>query len=365
MGYICLMIAMFLLVFGVRISHFWDREGETIEVFEAENAKAIRSRAEFAGDTLHINTASVSQLFYFGFSNYAIRQIMMFREAGGGFKNVTQLRSFCRTADTLLIDAKYADGLLLFDMRRDASAYAKQREQRVWKENYSYEKKQWSKSPSKNYVERAAEKSSKRVSLYYADSAELVADGVLPEVCAALSELKSRYVVRGSTTLDTLLMADAETLEELLAEHLTSKKSQVQQAQEKKKVELNTATRAELVAVRGIGDYTAQMILQRREECGGFVDVLQLLYAEVVPSKNYELIETQVYVDKSKVKRLKVNALDARKLSKHPFVDEHVAKALYRRRVGKKPLTEADFDAVCKELKVSKFTRDYLDFSVE
>ena len=63
------------------------------------------------------------------------------------------------------------------------------------------------------------------------------------------------------------------------------------------KINLNTATAGQLVQLSGIGEVTAQKILNYRQAHGPFINVLQLLEVDGIGDKTFEGIKDFVYVE--------------------------------------------------------------------
>lgn len=61
-------------------------------------------------------------------------------------------------------------------------------------------------------------------------------------------------------------------------------------------IDLNTATKEELMLLEGIGEKTAQSILSYREQHGSFTDISQLLKVEGIGEKKFAAIREQVTV---------------------------------------------------------------------
>lgn len=98
-------------------------------------------------------------------------------------------------------------------------------------------------------------------------------------------------------------------------------------------IAINTADTTELQRIPGIGRYYAQKIVRYRDRLGGFVSKRQL-EEELgdVPPDTYAYME----IDAAKVKRLNINKLTLKQLSRHPYINFYQAKAIcdYRRTHG-------------------------------
>ena len=62
------------------------------------------------------------------------------------------------------------------------------------------------------------------------------------------------------------------------------------------RLELNTATAAQLQELPGVGEVLAQSILSLREKLGGFTEVTQLLEADGLGQGIYDKIKNLVYI---------------------------------------------------------------------
>jgi competence ComEA-like helix-hairpin-helix protein len=118
--------------------------------------------------------------------------------------------------------------------------------------------------------------------------------------------------------------------------------------QEKKiqKLDLNSATADMLVALPGIGQYTAEKIIAYRVRLGGFLQLEQL--SEIRGLKP-EIIENVIkYLEINKeVKRLALNSISYEVLKQHPYLTWNQANSIIKMRNQKGGFKEL------KELKES------------
>ena len=98
------------------------------------------------------------------------------------------------------------------------------------------------------------------------------------------------------------------------------------------KIELNTADSLDLVGVRGIGAYSAHVILKARRAFGGFYQVDQLADLYGIYPDNLELIRTQVWVDSTRVQKIAINTATYEELVSHPYVSSDLAAQIVRFR---------------------------------
>lgn len=63
------------------------------------------------------------------------------------------------------------------------------------------------------------------------------------------------------------------------------------------KININSATKEELMTLKGIGEKRADAIIKIREETGGFISVEQLKDIESIGDKIYEKIKDKITVE--------------------------------------------------------------------
>lgn len=108
----------------------------------------------------------------------------------------------------------------------------------------------------------------------------------------------------------------------------TSKETKIE------RLELNKATEAMLVALPGIGPYTAIKILSYRDQLGGFLALEQLFEIKGLP---IEAIEKALpYLDlKSTIQKLKLNEVSYERLKRHPYLTWNQANSIIKMRTQK------------------------------
>jgi len=102
------------------------------------------------------------------------------------------------------------------------------------------------------------------------------------------------------------------------------------------KVELNSAGKAELMQLPGVGEVFAERILKYRDLLGGFYKKEQLLEVYNFPEETYSNIADNIVADSSRIKKIRVNFAEYSDLLRHPyFENEHVEALLdYREKNG-------------------------------
>ncbi|MCQ2384816.1 MAG: helix-hairpin-helix domain-containing protein [Paludibacteraceae bacterium] len=99
---------------------------------------------------------------------------------------------------------------------------------------------------------------------------------------------------------------------------------------------LNDADSALLCQLKGIGPYRAKAIVIYRNQLGGFVSASQLLEIKKFPEAVVNDIAPHLIVDKSKIRKLRVNTATVERLKSHPYLSYYQAKAITELRREKR-----------------------------
>jgi competence protein ComEA len=102
------------------------------------------------------------------------------------------------------------------------------------------------------------------------------------------------------------------------------------------RVDINTATIEQLIAVKGIGEYTANGILKYKEFLGGFHSKSQLKEVYGISDDNFLIIKSQIQMDSNQITKLNVNELSLPDLKKHPYITWTIANAIIDKRLVNK-----------------------------
>ncbi len=102
------------------------------------------------------------------------------------------------------------------------------------------------------------------------------------------------------------------------------------------KIEINTCKAKDLIVLRGIGQVLSKRIIKFRDKLGGFVSVNQLKEVYGLPPETFESIKGNIYINTSKIKRLKINIEDKSNLKNFPYISYRLAAQIikYRKQHG-------------------------------
>lgn len=278
-----------------------------VDDLPADSLPAAPVGAWRAADSLCVNSASPYAMRRFGFSYFHIAGILYARERGFVFRSVDDLRAL-RHADTALLGR--IGHLLSFDTLRASAPPAS-----------------WRRPPSE-FAEahrEARAPSPRRVPLFLADSAEMSAAGMSPRAWDTLRAWQSAYVLSGSMPVDSLAGLDADGLVRELAGRVVARRGRVAREEpveveeEVRLVDINVATVEELVAVPGIGQTTAERIVEFRTRLGGYVSPRQLTGVWPITDETFAMMEASLTADSSLVVPVNVNSSNDTRMRRHPY----------------------------------------------
>lgn len=84
-------------------------------------------------------------------------------------------------------------------------------------------------------------------------------------------------------------------------------------------IELNEADSSDLVELNGIGPSFANRIIKYRESLGGYYAPSQVLEVYNFPIETYAKIESHIYADSLKIRKIRINFVDFKELIRHPY----------------------------------------------
>ena len=132
-----------------------------------------------------------------------------------------------------------------------------------------------------------------------------------------------------------------------------------------KNIDLNKATVEDLVAIKGIGDYYANAIINEREKLGGFVSIHQIDFIKGLRPEAVKILKqnTSIKVAATIIK-VNVNTASKEDLAKIPYITSYLAREIvvYRSK-QENPLKIEDLEKINNfPLDKLKIIRLYLDF---
>ena len=101
---------------------------------------------------------------------------------------------------------------------------------------------------------------------------------------------------------------------------------------ERPRVEINSADFEALVAVRGIGEKSAEEIIKYRDLLGGYHSTEQLRELNCVTEQNFAIFLSQIYCDSCKIKKIDINFAGPKKLERHPYVSARTLRRIVKQR---------------------------------
>jgi DNA uptake protein ComE-like DNA-binding protein len=104
-------------------------------------------------------------------------------------------------------------------------------------------------------------------------------------------------------------------------------------------LEINSCDSAALVALPGIGPVLSARIIKYRNLIGGFVSAEQLKEVYGLKEESYSLIKSRVAVDSSSVRKIKINSVVYKDLSRHPYLTKKEVSDIIKYRELKGRIT--------------------------
>jgi competence ComEA-like helix-hairpin-helix protein len=183
--------------------------------------------------------------------------------------------------------------------------------------------------------------------------------GLSPKQAASLLRYKDKYGLHSLSQMQKIRVLPSELLNQiadsLLFEPASNMQTRVVDQQEKAlidqrldakgqfgKLDINAATESMLVALPGIGAYTAAKIIAYRERLGGFLALDQLQEIQGVKPDILQKVLPYLVLEQG-IKRMSINEVTYEKLKQHPYLTWNQANSIIKMRNQKgafKEITE-------------------------
>lgn len=100
-------------------------------------------------------------------------------------------------------------------------------------------------------------------------------------------------------------------------------------------IELNSATKEELISLPGVGEYIAGRIIDYRSKLKGFCTPEQLMELKKIDLALYNKLEPVIKVDGSLINKININSATSEELAAHPYISWNVANSIVKIREQK------------------------------
>ncbi len=345
-----LIIASVFFLYSVAKGRLFDRrniyiESDTITVAPDSVISSWRTP-----DTLHINYATLWQLSAAGFSPYDINLILFARSKGYTLKSQSDLIRLFARRDTSKI------GRILTIIQYDYRT----------RQQYRYSPRPNYQRPT--YTHTSRNPLSRRIPLFLADSLELSQAGMTPAALDTLAAFQKNYILSGSMSFDSLINCSPADLASRLTAHIRSARRPLFVAEPERPrpdpVELNHATREQLVLIPGIGEKTADQIIEMRQRLGGFVSPEQLVGVWPVTPETYALMSPYLLADSTAIIPINVNNSNNTRMWRHPYFPTLLVKRIeqFRYKHPRRVLNEEDIRYCAEDIELSPYFWHYVTY---
>ncbi len=101
-------------------------------------------------------------------------------------------------------------------------------------------------------------------------------------------------------------------------------------------VEVNSASKEDLMRINGIGEYYAKEIISLREKYGGIHSLRQLEELYMMTEGKLDTLSQFIVVDEGIIEKINVNTASGKRLLSHPLVNKDIANSIVfiRQRYG-------------------------------
>jgi DNA uptake protein ComE-like DNA-binding protein len=138
-------------------------------------------------------------------------------------------------------------------------------------------------------------------------------------------------IIRTAAFREEYKNADNNNVQEFKAGSKTSRNTQ-KQYKSRSPIDLNACDSAALESLPGIGPVLSVRILKYRNLLGGYASVSQLTEVYGLPPETYEMIKGRLFADSLSVKKINVNSVGYKELSRFPYLESYDVTAILKFR---------------------------------
>ena len=169
--------------------------------------------------------------------------------------------------------------------------------------------------------------------------------GLSPKQAASLLRYKDKYGLHSLSQMQQIRVLPSELLNQI------SDSLYFEPTHNANKLDINSATEVMLVALPGLGAYTAAKIIAYRERLGGFLALDQLQEIQGIKPEILQKVLPYLVLEQG-VKRMSINEVSYETLKQHPYLTWNQANSIIKMRKLK------GLFKVIKELKESVLIDD-------
>ncbi|MDB3905339.1 helix-hairpin-helix domain-containing protein [Crocinitomicaceae bacterium] len=105
-------------------------------------------------------------------------------------------------------------------------------------------------------------------------------------------------------------------------------------------LDINLASKEDLIQLKGIGEFYAKQIIKYREELGGFIFIEQLLEVWKMRLETYQMVIPQIKLNRLNIEKININTCTIDDLKKHPYLDYYQANSLVKMRAQREKFSK-------------------------
>lgn len=291
----------------------------------------------YVNDTLSINSANYTQLSRFGFDEEAIKSIMLKRDRGFVFRDESSWNNV-KGIDSLWF-SQVKLRIVYDQIQRDGFGYSSRKSKRS-----NYDPMIW---------------------IYSTSREKFYEYGLSLQIIDSIEAYKKLYYIEGQLPLSKLRSATPKNIGRVLQPVLKQRKSTKEKKVKAKQlplVDINTATKEELLKVKYIGEQTANWIIEQRQRIGGFVDIRQLTEKPGFRQENFSTIAERVTCSETQLRRINVNTASQSELSNHPYIGRTKARSIIEARENEPISNFEELESIVDDAFTSQYASYYIDY---